>query len=63
MKPIRYIRRSEVLGRLGTSNSTLFNRISDRTFVPPVKLGGRAAGWLEHEVDMNRPGFCGGCLV
>lgn len=51
MHPIHYIRRQEVLDRLGVSNSTLFNRINERLFVPPVPLGGRAVGWIEHEVD------------
>lgn len=51
MKPLRYIRRTEILDRLGVSNSTLFNRINDGIFIPSVKLGGRATGWIEYEVD------------
>jgi len=51
MKPLRYVRRSEILNRLGVSNSTLFNRINDGSFIPSVKLGGRATGWIEYEVD------------
>ena len=44
-------RRPEVLERIGLSKSTLFNRIKLGTFPPPISLGCRAVGWLEHEVD------------
>lgn len=51
MQPIRYQRRPEVLGKAGLSNSTLCTRIKKGLFVPPVSLGERAVGWLEHEVN------------
>lgn len=50
MKSIRYQRRAEVLLLTGVSNSTLHNRINNGLFVPPVSLGARSVGWLEHEV-------------
>ena len=51
MKSIRYMRRPEVLLKTGLSNSTLHIQISDNLFVPPVRLGTRSVGWLEHEVE------------
>lgn len=51
MQPIRFMRRPEVTSRAGFSDSTLFNRINEQTFVPPVSLGGRAVGWIDYEVD------------
>jgi prophage regulatory protein len=51
MKPIRYQRRPEVLQQAGISNSTLCKRISEGRFVPPISLGERAVGWLQHEVN------------
>lgn len=51
MQTIRYLRRGDVLKQTGLSNSTFYKRISDGHFVPPVNLGERAVGWLEHEVN------------
>ncbi|MDO8177876.1 MAG: AlpA family transcriptional regulator [Undibacterium sp.] len=48
----RIIRKDVVLDRLAISNSTLHNFIKRNEFPPPIRLGGgRAVGWLEHEVD------------
>ncbi len=46
----RVNRKPEVLERLGLSKSTLANRINDQLLPPPISLGGRSVGWLEHEV-------------
>lgn len=51
MQTIRYLRRAEVFSRTGLRSSTFYNRINDGLFVPPVNLGERAVGWLEHEVN------------
>lgn len=50
MSIIRYQRKPEVLQLSGISNSTLHIRINQGLFVPPVNLGARAVGFLEHEV-------------
>jgi len=50
-KPVRILRRPEVLARTGYSNPTLHRRIRDGLFPRPRKLGLRAVGWLEEEVD------------
>jgi len=60
MNAIRFQRRPEVLLLTGTSNSTLFNRINHGLFVPPISLGARAVGWLEHEVHQVLAARAGG---
>ena len=48
----RIIRRREVETRLGLSRSAIYRRIADGTFPKPITLeGGRAVGWLAHEID------------
>ncbi len=46
---LNIIRRPEVLTLFGFSKSTLFYREQDGLMVPPISLGGRACGYLEHE--------------
>lgn len=48
---IRVERKPEVLQKTGFSRSTLYARIKDKLFVPPISLGARAVGWLAHETD------------
>lgn len=45
------LRRKQVEIRTGLSRSTIYARISEGTFPPPIDLGGRAVGWLESEID------------
>ena len=45
------LRRKQVEARTGLSRSTLYLRISDGSFPKPINLGGRAVGWIEHEID------------
>ena len=44
-------RRPELLNRFGISNTCLHTRIHEGTMPPPISLGGRSVGWLEHELD------------
>jgi len=60
MNAIRYQRRPEVLMLTGISNSTLHNRINHGLMVPPISLGARAVGWLEHEVNLVLAARAGG---
>jgi prophage regulatory protein len=48
-QPYKIIRRPSVLNMLGLSKTTLFNREQDGLTPPPINLGGRAVGYLEHE--------------
>jgi prophage regulatory protein len=45
------LRLPEVLQTTGLSRSTVYLRVSEGTFPKPISLGGRAVGWLEHEVQ------------
>lgn len=47
----RIIRLPEVKSKTGQSRSTIYDRIKQGKFPPPIQLGGRCVGWLEHEVD------------
>ncbi len=37
--------------RTGLSKSSIYLRIANGEFPAPISLGGRAVGWLEHEID------------
>ncbi len=45
------LRLPQVLKRTGLAKSSLYEKISKGEFPAPVKLGSRASGWLEHEVE------------
>lgn len=47
----RLLRRKETLARTGLSNSSMYERIAKSTFPAPVKIGPRAVGWVESEID------------
>jgi prophage regulatory protein len=50
--PIKIVRRPEVLQRFGFGNTCLHSRINSGLVPPPCQLGGRAVGWLDHELDV-----------
>ncbi|PYF99288.1 AlpA family transcriptional regulator [Thioalkalivibrio sp. ALE21] len=45
------LRLPTVKARTGLSRSTIYLRIAEGSFPPPIPLGGRAVGWIEEEVD------------
>lgn len=45
------LRLPEVKARSGLGRSTIYLRISEGRFPPPVSLGGRAVGWVESEIE------------
>jgi prophage regulatory protein len=45
------LRLPQVKARTGLSRSTIYVRIADGSFPPPVRLGLRAVGWLEEQID------------
>lgn len=47
----RILRRPEVSSRTGFGRSTLYALVQSGRFPKPIKLGSRASGWLESEVD------------
>ncbi|MCY4652261.1 MAG: AlpA family transcriptional regulator [Dehalococcoidia bacterium] len=48
---MKVLRLPAVLERIGLSRSTLWRLISDGQFPAPIRLGPRATGWIEEEVD------------
>ena len=48
---MRILRLPEVLARVSLSRSTVWRLVRADQFPKPVKLGGRAVGWIEEEVD------------
>ena len=49
--PIRIIRMADVQARTGLARSTIYQWVSDGSFPQPIRLGARAVGWIESEVD------------
>ena len=47
----RILRLNEVLTRTGDSRSPHYDKIAKGLFTRPIKIGDRAAGHPEHEVD------------
>lgn len=45
------LRLPQVKQRVGLSRSSIYLAISLETFPRPVRLGARAVGWLENEID------------
>lgn len=48
---ITILRLPVVKDRTGLSRSTIYLRVSNGTFPPPVSLGSRAVGWVESEIE------------
>jgi prophage regulatory protein len=51
IKPIRILRVVEAANRAGISRSLFYKFVREGKFPPGVKLGERAVGWLESDVD------------
>ena len=49
--PTRVLRLPRVQARTGLSRSTIYMRVAHGSFPKPVRLGARAIGWIESEVD------------
>ncbi len=47
----RIIRMADVQARTGLARSTIYVRVADGSFPQPIRLGARAVGWIESEVD------------
>lgn len=48
----RILRRHEVEDRVALARSTIYKYIALGEFPEPIRLGGRAVGWVEHEIDL-----------
>ena len=49
--PIFFVRLPELLEQLAVGKTTLYARIKQGTFPPPVKFGERVSAWPEHVVN------------
>jgi prophage regulatory protein len=47
----RLMRLPEVREKIGLCRSTIYARVAQGTFPPPVSLGARAVAWPSHEID------------
>lgn len=45
------LRLPTVRSRVGYSRSSIYSRVADGSFPKPVRLGARAIGWLESDID------------
>ena len=50
---VRFCRERDVLRRFGIARSLMWRQMAEGTFPRPVRLGKRAIGWLEHELDAH----------
>ena len=51
MAATKILRRKHVEARTGYARSTIYLKMNKGTFPKPVKLGARAVGWIESEVE------------
>ena len=47
----KVLRTKAVCERIGLSRTTLWRRVRDGLFPPPLRLGGNAVGWREQVVE------------
>ena len=47
----RILRQPDVRARIGLSKSTIYELIRKKELKAPIKLGERAVGWLESDID------------
>jgi prophage regulatory protein len=54
----KILRLPEVRTRTAKSRSTIYKGINDGTFPAPIKIGPRAVGWIEAEIE----GYIQSCI-
>ena len=47
----RILRRKAVEAKTGHSTSTIYEKMAAGEFPKPIRLGARAVGWIEEEID------------
>lgn len=47
----KILRLQPVIARIGISRSNLYAKVGRNEFPAPIKLGARAVGWIEQEID------------
>lgn len=51
MNPKTILRLAQVMQRTGLSRSSIYHFVKTKKLKPPIRLGARAVGWLESDVD------------
>ena len=52
MEPTKkFLRLPEVISRIGFRRTAIYQKIAERTFPAPVKLGPRAVAWVSEEIE------------
>jgi prophage regulatory protein len=54
----RLIRLKEVQHRVGLGRSTIYRWMAEGKFPEPVRLGGHAVAWVQHDIDEWIAGRC-----
>ncbi len=49
----KFLRLPEVQARTGKSRSAIYEGVKNSTFPKPIKLGPRAVGWIEAEIEAH----------
>lgn len=49
--PSRVLRLPEVRMKTGLGKSQIYAEVKRNSFPPPIKIGLRASGWLEEEIE------------
>ncbi len=49
--PKRILRLPALMDKVGLGRSSIYAMMAEGTFPTPIKLGERAVGWIEEEVD------------
>lgn len=60
-KPLRFIRKKEVINRLGISTNSLDLKIKDGLFTKPIQVSDRIIAWPEYELDSIMIHLLQGC--
>lgn len=47
----KILRLPQVREKVGLGKTAIYDKINEGAFPKPIKLGGRASGWLEDEVN------------
>ena len=51
--PTKFLKLPEVRDRTGKSRSAIYQGVNDGTFPKPIKIGPRAVGWIEAEIEAH----------
>ena len=53
MVTTKFLKLPEVRIRTGKSRSSIYQGVNDGTFPKPIKIGPRAVGWIEAEIEAH----------